>query len=259
LVTAIPQEVCGVCAPCRRGDYNICDQLKVRGFQAPGVAQDFFVTESEKVVPLPDLFSFEQGAFVEPVSVAVHSSQKAGDVKNKNIVVLGAGPIGNLIAQTVKANGANVLITDISDYRLEVAKKCGLMNTSNSKKEKLKDASKRIFGENGFNIALECVGIEETMKEVIENIEKGGSIVVVGVFGEKPRIDLGLVQDRELKLVGTLMYKYEDYVQAVKLIADGSVVTEPLFSNHFKFEQYNEAYGFIEKQGEKSMKVFIDL
>ncbi len=259
LVTATPQEVCGVCGPCRRGDYHICDQLKVRGFQAPGVAQDYFITQADKIVSLPENFSLEQGAFVEPVSVAVHSTQKAGEIKNKNVVVLGAGPIGNLIAQSAKAGGANVLITDISEYRLEIAKKCGIQNISNSRIEKLKVASKRVFGEKGFSVAFECVGIEETMSNVIESIEKGGTVVVVGVFGEKPRVDLGLVQDRELKLVGTLMYKYEDYVQATKSIENGSVILEPLFSKHFKFENYNEAYNFIDQQGERSMKVFIDL
>jgi len=83
--------------------------------------------------------------------------------------------------------------------------------------------------------------------------------VVVGVFGDKPRIDLGLVQDRELKLVGTLMYKYEDYLKAVELIDSGKVKTEPLFSKHFDFDQYAEAYDFIDEQRDKTMKVFIDL
>ncbi len=125
-VTATPQIVCGKCAPCRRGDYHICDTLKVEGFQAPGVAQDYFVTKAEKIVPLPDSFSFEQGAFVEPVSVAVHSVGRAGDISGKNVVVLGAGPIGNLVGQVAKARGANVFITDLSEYRLEIASKCGL-------------------------------------------------------------------------------------------------------------------------------------
>jgi len=85
------------------------------------------------------------------------------------------------------------------------------------------------------------------MSEVIESIQKGGTIVVVGVFAEKPRIDLGLVQDRELNLIGTLMYKYEDYVQAVNLIEKEKIITEPLFSKHFPFTDYAEAYQFIDK------------
>ena len=258
-VTATPQVVCGECGPCKRGDYHICEYLKVEGFQAPGVAQDYFVTSADKIVVLPDSFSFEQGAFVEPVSVAVHSVNRVKDFENKNIVVLGAGPIGNLVAQVAQAYGANVLITDMSDYRLSIAEMCGIKNTSNAGKEKLGDAIKRSFNGEQFSIAFECVGIETTMTGAIENIQKGGEIVVVGVFGEKPRIDVGLIQDRELKLIGTLMYKYEDYVEAVKLIDEGKVKLEPLFSKHFDFYKYSDAYSLIDNEGEKVMKVFIDV
>jgi L-iditol 2-dehydrogenase len=258
-VTATPQVVCGKCGPCKRGDYHICDSLKVEGFQAPGVAQDYFKTTIDKIVPLPKDFSFEQGALVEPVSVAVHTVKRIGSVKGKNVVVLGAGPIGNLVGQVAKAMGANVLITDLSDFRLEIAQNCELENTVNVKQEDLTTAAKRIFGNDGFSIAFECVGVEATMTEVVETVGKGGTIVVVGVFAEKPKIDLGLVQDRELKLVGTLMYQYQDYIDAVKLINVNKIETEPLFSKHFDFYDYNKAYDFIDGERDKIMKVFIDV
>ena len=258
-VTATPQIVCGECEPCKRGDYHICDSLKVEGFQAPGVAQDLFVTKAEKIVPLPDDFSFEQGAFVEPVSVAVHTVERVDSVKGKNVVVLGAGPIGNLVGQVAKARGAKVLITDISDYRLEVAQKCGLKYICNVSEKSLAESAKEIFGDEGYNVAFECVGIEDTMSETIETIGKGGSIVVVGVFADKAKIDLGLVQDRELKLIGTLMYKYEDYIEAVRLINEKQVLTEPLYSKYFDFYDYNKAYNYIDDQRDKIMKVFIDV
>jgi L-iditol 2-dehydrogenase len=230
-VTATPQEVCGKCQPCKRGDYHICDELKVQGFQAPGVAQDLFVTTADKIVPLPDSFSYEQGALVEPVSVAVHAVNRAGSVKDKNVVVLGGGPIGNLVAQTAQAQGANVIITDLSDFRLAIAEKCKLLNTSNPNIESLAAASQRVFGNEGYDIAFECVGVESTMTEAVESIQKGGIIIVVGVFAEKAHIDLGLVQDRELRLVGTLMYQYDDYLKAVQLIKNGKIHTEPLLTN----------------------------
>lgn len=258
-VTSMPQIVCGECAPCLRGDYHICDVLKVQGFQAPGCAQEYWVTDASTIVPLPDSFSFEQGALVEPVSVAVHSTSRAGDIEGHNVAVLGAGPIGNLIGQVAQAFGARVLITDLSEYRLGIAQQCGLDNTSNAAEESLATAAERIFGSAGFDVVLECVGVEDTMTAAIDNIQKGGRIVVVGVFGEKPRVDMGLVQDRELNLHGTLMYQRPDYERAVELIASGAVKTDPLFSKHFSLDEYLDAYRFIDEQGDKSMKVFIDV
>ncbi len=258
--TARPQIVCGECRPCRRGDYNICDVLRVEGFQAPGCAQDLFVTTEDKIIPLPDSLTFVQGALIEPVSVAVHSTGRGGDLTGKNVVVLGAGPIGNLVAQVVRCRGASkILITDISDFRLDIAKKCGIENTCNAASESLGDAAKRVFGDEGFDVAFEAVGVEATMDAAVQNIEKGGTIVVLGVFGEKPRIDMSIVGDREQSIIGTLMYKHEDYEKAVELIASGEVITEPLVTKHYPFADYMDAYKFIDEQGDKTLKVMIDL
>jgi L-iditol 2-dehydrogenase len=258
-VTSMPQIVCGECAPCKRGDYHICDRLKVEGFQAPGCAQELWVTPADKIVPLPDRFSYEQGALVEPVSVAVHAVSRAGPLAGRRVAVLGAGPIGNLVAQAARSAGARVLITDLSAYRLEVARQCGLPGASNANEETLAQASQRVFGRDGFDVAFECVGVEPTIAAAVATIQKGGTLVIVGVFGEKPRIDMGLVQDRELNIHGTLMYKAEDYRRAVELVASGEVITEPLMSKHFPFDAYLEAYRFIDQQGDRTLKVFIDV
>ncbi|UCC23229.1 MAG: alcohol dehydrogenase catalytic domain-containing protein, partial [Planctomycetota bacterium] len=229
LATARPQLVCGKCGPCRRGDYNVCEKLRVQGFQAPGCAQDLFVVPKDRFVPLPKSLTVEQGALVEPASVGAHSTARASDVAGKNAIVLGAGTIGNMVAQFVRCRGAkNILITDISDYRLEIARKCGIKNTSNAGKESLADAVKRVFGEEGFQVAFEAAGVEATLSAAIANIEKGGEIVVLGVFGEKPCIDMSVVGEHELSLIGTLMYKHEDYVEAAQMISEGKIITEPL-------------------------------
>jgi len=258
-VTAMPQIVCGECGPCRRGDVHICDRLKVKGFQAPGVAQDLFVTQAEKIVPLPAGFTHEQGALVEPVSVAVHATSRAGDLEGKNVVVLGAGPIGNLTAQMSRARGAKVLVTDVSDFRLEIANRCGIDLVSNAGKESLSDASRRAFGDRGFDIAFDCAGVQESIDAAVETVNKGGLIVAVAVYEGKPRVDMSVVGDRELIIVGTLMYQYADYEEAVRKIASGDILTAPLDSKHFPFEEYASAYEFIDRQGAESMKVFIDL
>jgi len=258
-VTSMPQIVCGECAPCRRGDYHICDKLKVQGFQAPGCAQELWVTSAHTIIPLPANFTFEQGALVEPASVAVHAVARAPKLAGRRVVVLGAGTIGNLVAQTAHSEGAQVLITDLSDYRLGVARQCGLAATSNPNEESLAHAVEHVFGKDGFDVAFECVGVEATITAAVANIQKGGTLIIVGVFSDKPLLDLATVQDRELNLRGTLMYLRADYLRAVELIASGGIKTEPLVSKHFSIDNYIEAYRFIDQFGDKSMKVVIDV
>lgn len=258
-VTATPQLVCGECPPCQRGDYNICDQLKVKGFQAPGCAQDYWITEADKVVPLPDDFSWEQGAFIEPVAVGCHSTRRAGALRQRNVVVIGAGPIGNLVAQMARVRGAEVLIRDVSDYRLDIARQCGIPFTSNVRQESLKEGALRCFGETGFGVAFECAGVESALTEVVDAVAKGGAVVAVAVYEEAPRVDMSVVGDRELSIIGTLMYRKEDFVEAVERVSRGEVVIEPMCSRQFPFKQYADAYDFIEEQGERSMKVFVAL
>ena len=117
LVTVQPQLICGTCYPCRHGKYNLCEELKVMGFQTTGTASEFFAVDAKKVTPIPKSMSFEEGAMLEPLAVAVHAVRQMGDVTGMNIAVLGAGPIGNLVAQAAKGLGAaKVMITDVSDW-----------------------------------------------------------------------------------------------------------------------------------------------
>ena len=257
--TARPQIVCGECKACRSGDYNICYNLKVEGFQAPGCAQDLFVTDAEKLVVLPDDFTHEQGAMVEPCSVAVHATGRPGDVGGRNAVVLGAGTIGNLVSQMARCRGANVLTTDVSDFRLDVARQCGLEQTSNAAEESLSEAAERVFGEDGYDLVFDCAGAEPAINQAIDNINKGGTIVNVALYEEKPRVPLSCVGEWQLTMIGSLMYLHEDYEQAVRRIGEGEVVTEPLDSKHFAFEDYEDAYRFIDEQGLEAMKVFMEL
>ncbi len=258
--TAAPQKVCGRCRPCKRGDYHICDALKVRGFQAPGCAQDLFVVTEERIVALPDSLTFEQGALIEPISVAAHSSGRAPNLKGKNVVVFGAGTIGNLVAQAARCRGAKkVMITDISDFRLQKALAVKIDAVCNVKTENLEEKIKEVFGDEGFDVAFECAGVEVSLDNAVQYIQKGGDIVVVAVYGGRPKVDMSVVGDRELTLIGTLMYQQHDYEQAVEWIADGSIITEPLVTGHFPFEKYEEAYCFIDRQADTTLKVVIDL
>jgi L-iditol 2-dehydrogenase/threonine 3-dehydrogenase len=258
--TARPQIVCGQCPSCRRGEYNVCNSLKVQGFQAPGCAQELFVVPANRLVPLPDGMSFENGALVEPVAVAARATGRAGDLRGLNVVVLGAGTIGNLVAQAARCRGAgNVFITDTSQFRVGIAAACGIDQVCNIQEESLHDFASRLFGDRGFDVAFEAAGSEAALDDALRNVRKSGRVVAVGVFEQKPRVDVSLLGDRELTLTGTLMYKHADYQQAVKWIAAGDIVTEPLITRHFPFERYAEAYYFIEEKAHETLKVMVDM
>ena len=260
-VTFTPQVTCGTCYPCTHGMYHICESLKVMGFQTGGAAQEYFAVDADKVLKVPDRVPLDQVAMVEPLAVAVHALSRAGeDLKGKRVLVLGAGTIGNLVAQVARASGASaVMITDINDYRLEKAKECGIDLVVNPKKENLGEAILRDFGPDRADLILECVGVQDTITQAIENARKGTTIVVVGVFGRKPVVDLGLVQDRELSLVGTLMYQKRDYERAIELVAGGKLCLDEMVTHHFPFEDYMKAYETIEEAQGNVLKVMVDL
>ena len=259
-VTFTPQVVDGTCYQCRHGKYHICDSLKVMGFQTDGAASEYFAVASDKVLTIPDSVSMDEAAMIEPTSVAVHALRRGGDVEGKNVLVLGSGTIGNLVGQVAKASGASaVLNTDISDYKLAKAQACGLEHVVNTHQADLSDAILRVFGPDRADLILECVGVQETIDQAIENARKGTTIVVVGVFGEKPRVDLGLVQDHELNLAGTLMYKRSDYERAIDLVKSGRMHLEEMITHRFDFRAYPDAYEAIEASDGKYMKVMIEL
>jgi L-iditol 2-dehydrogenase len=258
--TFMPQVTCGKCYPCTHGQYHICDNLKVMGFQTTGAASDYFVLPAQNVIILPEGVDFDMGAMVEPIAVAVHAVRRLGSVEGKNLLVLGAGPIGNLVAQTAKGLGAaKVMITDVSDFRLSLAAQCGVDHCVNTLKKDLSVEVENFFGPNKADGILECVGIELTMDQAIRNARKGSDIIVVGVFGEKGKIDMGLIQDREIRLIGTLMYQETDYLGALKLLAEKKIHLDNLISRHFPVDEYLKAYEFIEQERDKSMKIMIDL
>lgn len=258
--TARPQIVCGVCNPCKRGQYNVCQNLKVQGFQAPGVAQELFVVPDDRVISFPESMTFEQGAMIEPAAVGAHATNRIKNLKGKNVVVSGAGTIGNLVAQFAKARGAaKVLITDISNHRLKIAAKCGIEGILDVKTGSFEDGIKSYFGDEGFQAGFEAAGVDSSLNALMKNIEKGGDIVILGVYSRNPVVNMFYLGEHELNILGSLMYRHEDYETAVEMLSSGKIVTEPLITKSFPFEQYQEAYKFILENGEKSMKVMIDL
>ena len=239
-VTIEPQVYCGHCYPCRHGKYNLCEELKVMGFQTTGTASEYFAVDATKVTPIPEAMSYEEGAMIEPLAVAVHGVKQMGDVTGMNITVIGAGPIGNLVAQSAKGMGAaKVMITDVSDLRLEKAKECGIDVCVNTKNKDFGEAMVEAFA--------------------IKYARKGSVIVLVAVFAGMAEIDLAVANDHELDIKSTMMYRHDDYVDAIRLVDEGKVQLRPLISKTFAFKDYLNAYKYIDDNRETTMKVIINV
>jgi len=263
-VTIEPQVSCGQCYSCRSGLYNICDDLKVLGFQTTGCASDFFVAPAAKLVKLDPSMNHDHGALMEPLSVAVRAVNQAsvqmdGGMQGKSVLVFGAGPIGNLVAQAARGMGASgVIVSDLNDFRLEVARACGIDRVHNPSRENLADLVNESFGkERKADVIFECVGVNPTMDSAIDIARKGTPIVVVGVFGSKASIDMARVNENELKLIGTARYVLEDFETAKDLVATGKVNLGPLVTDVFEFEDYNKAYLKIQNDPATTMKVVV--
>jgi L-iditol 2-dehydrogenase len=261
LVTVRPQIVCGKCYHCTHGHENVCHNLRVIGCQVPGAAQEYLAVKQDIVIKLPKEFNYDDAAMIEPVAVAVSAVRSfSNNVNGKNVLVLGAGTIGNLTAQAAKGLGAkSVAITDISDEKLAVAKKCGIDYIINTEKEDLLKALEALYEPDGLDCALECVGVEITINQAIKVCRKESEIIIVGVYGKPPVLDMINVQEKELRLIGTLMYLEEDYYMAIDLIKGGKINLDPLKTVHFPLGEYDKAYKYIEEHNSTSMKVLIDV
>ena len=197
---------------------------------------------------------------LEPLAVTVHAAKRFPDVKGAKAVVFGCGPIGILLIQSLKAFGAaEILATDISDTRLELAKSLGADYTVNTMKNDYTEALLAAFGPDKADVAYDCAGSDITMDQAIQNARKGSTIILVAVFGKTAHVDLAKLNDSELDLNTSMMYRHEDYVDAIRFVKEGKIQLKPLQSAHFAFEDYLKAYEYIDNNREKTMKVLIDV
>lgn len=260
-VTVEPSLTCGECELCRSGRYNICEKLKVLGCQSTGAMAEYVVVPSANVVPLAEGMTFEQGAIVEPTAVAVHALRRADLSRVNRLLVIGAGPIGLQTVQVASAWGnPTIIVTDIVDSRLLLASQLGATYTLNTSRISLSDFCRDTFGGlSVMDLVMECVGSQTTLAQAIESVKKGGQVVIVGVPAMDPYIKLSWVQDRELELLGTLMYTRADFEEAMRLIASGRIQTEMLISKRFPLAEIPHAMKDLLENRDTTIKTLITI
>jgi len=259
-VTVEPSLVCGVCENCRSGRYNICDALRVIGCQSDGAMAEYLVVPAAKLIPLPDSLDFESAALIEPTAVGVHAVRRLELPSILRLLVVGAGTIGLQTMQSARALGIpEVIVTDLSDARLERARALGATRVVNVGNVALTDWMLCQYGRaNPMDAAIECVGAgAAAINSAIKTVKKGRRIVVAGVWGSPPTVNMGLIQDHELELVGTLMYTCDDFLTARDLIAAGRIQIKPLITARYSLAEAAQAFTAASSNPETTLKVLI--
>jgi L-iditol 2-dehydrogenase len=229
------------------------------GFQTQGTASDYFIVDQTHVVALPDTMDLRFGAMIEPLAVAVRAITKAGDLCKGRVLVMGAGPIGNFVAQVAKASGAEqVMICDTNPLRLAKALECGVDIAVNLKDKTLKDAIDYYFGsERKADVIFDCAGTPSAISSAIQSARKGSTIVLVAVYGSNPQIDLARINECELNILGTARYTFDDFDRAIELVSHQAIELEALITDVYELPEYQRAYEKIEKAPDQIMKVLI--
>ena len=226
---------CGKCEFCRAGDANLCDNRMVLGvscgeYRRHGAFAERISVPRRIVYRLPDTLPFEQAAMVEAVSVAVHAANVTPVTLGDTAVVVGAGMIGLLAVQAIRAAGASrVIAVDLNDKRLAVAKELGADEVLRSDQCDVPQAVRELTEGRGADVALEVVGATPTLQTAIESVRKGGNVTLVGNVSPTVELPLQSVVTREIALRGTCGCNGE-YPQCIDLMNRGIINVSPLIT-----------------------------
>ncbi len=255
-VTVRPLHPCGNCPACRAGHAHICYNLKFLGIDTPGAFQGSWTVAAKTLHRLPPDLPFDRAALIEPVAVACHDV-RLGEVKSgEEVVVIGGGPIGLLIALVAASAQARVLVSEVNPFRLKLARELGL-EAVNPKDADLAEWVGKRTGGAGADVVFEVSGSAAGAATMTQLVRTRGRIVVVAIFGEAPKVDLFRFFWRELRMRGARVYEPEDFDRAIVLAAGGTLPLDRLISARKPLKDLQTVFEQIESSTDL-MKVLID-
>jgi L-iditol 2-dehydrogenase len=226
---------CGECAYCRAGRINLCERRRVLGVSCDDYARDGAFAELVSVpqhilYPIPDHVSFQHAAMIEPISIAVHAVSRVTLADDATVVVIGAGMIGLLVIQVLRAGGCrHIIAADISTERLALASRMGATATvCTGAGDVVREAKDHTNG-RGADIAFEAVGGAATVQAAVESVRKGGAVVLIGNLAPEVPFPLQSVVTGELSVLGSCA-SCGEYPECLELLAAGAIDVAPLIS-----------------------------
>lgn len=233
---------CGTCRNCRGGKRHFCRNTQGLGVNRPGCFAEYVVLPALNVMALPDDISGEEASILDPLGNATHCAL-AFDVVGEDVLITGAGPIGIMAVAIARHIGArHVVITDVNDYRLGIARQMGATRAINIKEQSLSDVINELHMTEGFDIGFEMSGNPMAFNDMLKAMNHGGQIAILGIPPSETAIDWNHVIFKSLTLKG--VYGREMFETWYKMIAmlQSGLELSPVMTHTFPLASYQEAF-----------------
>ncbi len=257
-VTVEPIITCGTCYFCQRGQYSMCTTVSFQYRKGQGAFAPFFIIEEDRVFQLPQGISFEEGALIEPLAVALHAADKGGLELGQTVAIFGAGPMGLLLLILAKSAGmTEIFVMDVKKDRLKKAKELGADHAlNNSRGDAVREIGERTL-QLGVDKAFEAAGLGETLVQSLKVLKKGGTCIVVGLFEDENFVfPFNIFALKEISLVGIQGYCWT-FQTALKLAERRDFKLKSLISHTFPFSSLQKAFEMLVDPQNEAVKVVI--
>ncbi|MBU0651740.1 MAG: 2,3-butanediol dehydrogenase [Proteobacteria bacterium] len=269
IVTVNPVLSCGKCKSCLRGHLNLCEQLAYYGLIGNGGHAEYAVVKAANCVPIPNDVPTEYVAFGEPAGVAYHAVNQAQVKDGSSLVVIGGGPIGQLVVQYARQAGAEkIFLTEIATSRINLAKKIGDVDeVFNPIDCNVMDEILARTEDQGVDCAIECCGggktgmLEDTAAQAVELTRAEGAAVIVGTFAEPTEFHFNNIVLMERKVVGSWVWQTQrEYSKAMQMIVEGNVKVLPLITRKVRIEDaLSDGIQTLHLHKDEHLKILVDL
>ncbi|MEM8496731.1 MAG: alcohol dehydrogenase catalytic domain-containing protein [Pseudomonadota bacterium] len=241
-VTGMPFSTCGRCLPCQTGRPFQCAQLSIVGLMQPGGFAEYVRLDANNSIKVPDSVSWQEGALIEPMAVGLHAVKMAANLKGKNVLVLGAGPVGLAVAYWVRFFGAyNIVVSEPEALRNESALQYGATGTINPANESVSEEFERQCG-SAPHVIFECVGIPGMISQCIDFAQHGTELIVVGYCIYEDPIIPAAAMGKEMVMRFALSYHKEDFEFIAGLMASDRVNVEAMCTETVTFNNFSDVF-----------------
>jgi threonine 3-dehydrogenase len=248
--------VCGHCRNCRAGRRHLCRNTVGVGVNRPGAFADYLVIPAVNAFPIPDDIPDEIAAILDPFGNAAHTALSF-DLVGEDVLITGAGPIGIMAAAIARHIGARyIVITDVNDYRLDLARRMGATRAINVGKTKLRDVMSELGMTEGFDVGLEMSGVPDAFRSMLDCMNHGGKVALLGIPPAQMAIDWNQVIFKGLEIKGIYGREmFETWYKMVAMLQSGLDLT-PMITHHYVADDYEKAFATM--LSGQSGKVLLD-